>query len=138
MTGGTIELGAAPVVRADPRVRRTHLALHEAMVALCLADGYRAVTVDQLVERAGVTRATFYTHFRDKEHLLLAIAEQVVRDVLERFGQAGTDRLLMLSAAAGIATRISRPAQHSPAQRADTWCACVCGGTCVRVCVRRM
>lgn len=96
MTGGTIELGAAPVVRADPRVRRTHLALHEAMVALCLADGYRAVTVDQLVERAGVTRATFYTHFRDKEHLLLAIAEQVVRDVLERFGQAGTDRLLML------------------------------------------
>lgn len=91
MTGGTIELD-----RADPRVRRTHLALHEAMVELCLEAGYRAVTIDLLVERAGVTRATFYTHFRDKEHLLLAIAEQVVRDVLDRFQHGAGDRLVAL------------------------------------------
>ncbi|HAP76361.1 MAG TPA: TetR/AcrR family transcriptional regulator [Acidimicrobiaceae bacterium] len=92
MTGGTIEL-----VRTDPRVRRTHRALHDAMVALCLLDGFRSVTVDQLVEHAGVTRATFYTHFRDKEHLLLALAEQVVGDVLDRFQQAdGGDRLQLL------------------------------------------
>ena len=100
MTGGIITLGradaGAAVAHADPRVRRTHRSLHDAMVALCLEVGYRAITVDQLVERAGVTRATFYTHFRDKEHLLLAIAEQVVRDVLDRFQHAGTDRLLML------------------------------------------
>jgi AcrR family transcriptional regulator len=45
-----------------------------------------------------VTRATFYTHFRDKEHLLAAIADQVVADVLERFEQQGPaiDRLQML------------------------------------------
>lgn len=100
MTGGTItELSALPLVvapRPDPRVRRTHRALHDAMVALCLQDGYRSVTVDQLVERAGVTRATFYTHFRDKEHLLAAIADQVVEDVLERFQQPGVDRLQVL------------------------------------------
>ena len=41
MTGGTIayqpELAPAIAVpRPDPRVRRTHLALHQAMVALCL------------------------------------------------------------------------------------------------------
>jgi AcrR family transcriptional regulator len=101
MTGGTItELSALPLVvvpRPDPRVRRTHRALHDAMVALCLEVGYRAVTIEQLVERAGVTRATFYTHFRDKEHLLAAIAEQVVEDVLERFQQhVGADRLQML------------------------------------------
>lgn len=85
--------------RADPRVLRTHRALHEAMVALCLEVGYRSVTIDQLVERAGVTRATFYTHFRDKEHLLAAIADQVVADVLDRFqqqGEAGADRLQAL------------------------------------------
>lgn len=90
MTGGTI---------VDPRVLRTHRALHDAMVALCLEVGYRAVTIDQLVERAGSTRATFYTHFRDKEHLLAAIADQLVADVLDRFEQQGTvpsDRLLML------------------------------------------
>ena len=90
MTGGTI---------VDPRVLRTHRALHEAMVALCLEVGYRAVTIDQLVDRAGTTRATFYTHFRDKENLLAAIADQLVADVLDRFEQQGTvpaDRLLML------------------------------------------
>ncbi|MEQ1699872.1 MAG: helix-turn-helix domain-containing protein [Ilumatobacteraceae bacterium] len=100
MTGGTIaELNALTVpfgARPDPRVRRTHRSLHEAMVALCLQHGYRSVTIDQLVERAGVTRATFYTHFRDKEHLLAAIADQVVEDVLERFQQPGVDRLQVL------------------------------------------
>ncbi|MDP2293607.1 MAG: TetR/AcrR family transcriptional regulator [Actinomycetota bacterium] len=91
MTGGTI---------ADPRVLRTHRALHDAMVALCLEVGYRSITIDQLVERAGTTRATFYTHFRDKEHLLAAIAAQVVADVLDRFeqqdGAAPVDRLHVL------------------------------------------
>lgn len=100
MTGGTIteltSLALAEPTRPDPRVRRTHRALHEAMVALCLEVGYRSVTIDQLVERAGVTRATFYTHFRDKEHLLAAIADQVVEDVLERFQQPGVDRLQVL------------------------------------------
>ena len=106
MPGGTIIVQPAPpvlpptdaVARPDPRVLRTHRALHDAMVVLCLEDGYRSVTVDQLVERAGVTRATFYTHFRDKEHLLTAIADQVVADVLDRFQQAdaGADRLRML------------------------------------------
>ena len=100
MTGGTITELSAPTPALDPRpgprVRRTHRALHEAMVALCLQDGYRSVTIDQLVKRAGVTRATFYTHFRDKEHLLAAIADQVVEDVLERFQQPGVDRLHVL------------------------------------------
>ena len=100
MTGGTIteltSLAIPDAARPDPRVRRTHRALHDAMVALCLQDGYRSVTIDQLVERAGVTRATFYTHFRDKEQLLAAIADQVVEDVLERFQQPGVDRLQVL------------------------------------------
>ncbi len=103
MTGGTIayqpELAPAIAVpRPDPRVRRTHLALHQAMVALCLEVGYRSVTIDQLVDLAGVTRATFYTHFRDKEHLLAAIADQVVVDVLDRFQQSAQagDRLQLL------------------------------------------
>ena len=88
--------GGIEVIERDPRVRRTHQALHEAMVELCLRDGYRAVTVDTLVERAGVTRATFYTHFRDKEQLLLAIADEVVGDVLERFEAGLGDRLVAL------------------------------------------
>jgi len=69
------------------------------MVAMCLEVGYRSVTIDHLVDRAGVTRATFYTHFRDKEQLLAAIADQVAVDVLDRFQQQaefGADRLQML------------------------------------------
>lgn len=66
------------------------------MVALCLEVGYRAITVDQLVERCWVTRLTFYTHFRDKEHSRRPLPSRSRGDVLDRFQHAGTDRLLML------------------------------------------
>ncbi|MBL0205741.1 MAG: helix-turn-helix transcriptional regulator [Candidatus Microthrix sp.] len=47
----------------EERVRRTKTALREAMVALVLEQGYDAVTVEALVERAGVTRAAFAAYF---------------------------------------------------------------------------
>jgi AcrR family transcriptional regulator len=54
----------------DPRVRRTVLALREALVALVAERDYQTVTVTDLVERAGLHRATFYRHFDDKDELL--------------------------------------------------------------------
>jgi AcrR family transcriptional regulator len=38
--------------------------------------GVRAVGVDELVDRAGVAKATFYHHFPSKEDLVLAFLEQ--------------------------------------------------------------
>jgi AcrR family transcriptional regulator len=55
----------------DRRVQRTRRLLHEAFISLILERGYSAVTIRDVVERAGVGRSTFYTHFADLEEVLV-------------------------------------------------------------------
>ena len=54
----------------DRRVRRTRRLLREALLALVVEKGYDRVTVQDVLDRADLGRATFYAHFRDKEDLL--------------------------------------------------------------------
>ena len=54
----------------DRRVRRTRLALREALVLLVAERGWDAVSVQDLCNRADVGRSTFYLHFQSKEDLL--------------------------------------------------------------------
>jgi AcrR family transcriptional regulator len=56
----------------DPRLVRTHERLREALLSLTLEYGWDGVSVQQVCERAGVGRSTFYVHFADREDLLLA------------------------------------------------------------------
>ncbi len=55
----------------DRRVRRTRRALREALIALMLERGWDSVSVQDICDRAEVGRSTFYTHFADKEELLV-------------------------------------------------------------------
>jgi AcrR family transcriptional regulator len=55
----------------DRRIQRTRGALHEALIALVLEMPYDAITVQQILDRANVGRSTFYTHFQDKDELLM-------------------------------------------------------------------
>jgi AcrR family transcriptional regulator len=56
--------------KIDPRVKRTRLLLEQAFMELIQEKGFQAVTVQDITERAGVNRATFYAHFADKYALL--------------------------------------------------------------------
>jgi len=56
----------------DRRVERTRQQLQDALHALILEHGYDAITVQNIIDRANVGRATFYAHFQDKESLLLS------------------------------------------------------------------
>lgn len=69
--------------RRDRRVVRSRRLLQEALVALILERGYTAVTVQAVLDRADVGRATFYAHFTSKETLLLSIFEEL-RESLHR------------------------------------------------------
>ena len=84
----------------DRRVARTRRKLQAAVVELSLDKGFQNVTVDHILERAGITRTTFYAHFRDREQLLTSVAEQVIDDVLERFvgdpAERDGERVLLL------------------------------------------
>ncbi|MEY9871707.1 AcrR family transcriptional regulator [Streptacidiphilus sp. MAP12-33] len=50
-------------VRTDPRVTRTTAALRRAVVELASQRPVSRITVAELAERAGVTRATFYNRY---------------------------------------------------------------------------
>ncbi len=56
----------------DRRVKRTRRLLRDALLALVLERGWEEVKVLDVCERADVGRSTFYTHFADKEALLLS------------------------------------------------------------------
>jgi len=62
----------------DPRVRRTRLALQNAIKALAQEQDYETVTISDLTLRAGVNRATFYQHFKAKEDVLASIVEDLI------------------------------------------------------------
>src|SRR5881396_2641445 len=61
----------------DRRVQRTRKLLQDALVSLMIEQGYEATTVQDIIDRANVGRATFYAHFADKETLLVSRLEDL-------------------------------------------------------------
>src|ERR1700685_3333249 len=54
----------------DPRIRRTRLALQQALGRLLETKEFDAISVQEIAEAAAVNRATFYDHYTDKFALL--------------------------------------------------------------------
>lgn len=59
-----------PETREDLRVQRTRKLLRDALIALTVEQGFNAVTVRDITQRAQVNRSTFYRHYIDKHDLL--------------------------------------------------------------------
>src|SRR5262245_44384316 len=62
--------------KTDARVRRTRDALGDALVALMQEKAFETITVQEVLDRAHVSRSTFYTHYSDKDDLLMSDAEE--------------------------------------------------------------
>jgi AcrR family transcriptional regulator len=62
--------------KEDQRVRRTRDQLGDALVELLVQKPFDDITVQDILDRAGVSRSTFYTHYRDKNDLFLSDAEE--------------------------------------------------------------
>ena len=54
----------------DRRVKRTRAAIQAALLSLMTEKSYESISVQDIIDRADVGRATFYNHFADKEDLL--------------------------------------------------------------------
>ena len=52
--------------KLDLRIKKTYLALHDALTQLLLEKRFDDITVNLLCERAMIRRTTFYKHFADK------------------------------------------------------------------------
>src|SRR5215216_6498095 len=76
------------VVEASQRTR-----LLGALGAVVADKGYAGATIDDIVRGAGVSKQTFYEHFRDKEDCFLAAYEESSDQLLARLrdAHAGAD-----------------------------------------------
>lgn len=63
--------------KIDSRVRQTRAALLSALPALMIERGYERITIQNVLERADVGRATFYAHFDSKDDLLAGSVENL-------------------------------------------------------------
>lgn len=61
----------------DPRIARSTHALGRALVELLQERDFADITVQSILDRAGVGRATFYAHYRNKEDVLHSAYERV-------------------------------------------------------------
>ena len=73
-----------PEEKLDPRVKRTRNLLEHAFLDVTAEKGFQAVSVQDITERAGVNRATFYAHFPDKYALLDYSVRQGFRQEIEK------------------------------------------------------
>ncbi len=73
-----------PEEKLDPRVKRTRQLLERSFLEVVTEKGFQAVTVQDITEKAGVNRATFYAHFPDKYALLDYSIRQGFRQELEK------------------------------------------------------
>lgn len=62
-------------VKVDRRVLRTRDTLGDALIALMQEKAFDEITVQEVLDRAGVGRSTFYAHYRDKDDLFLSDVE---------------------------------------------------------------
>ena len=83
----------------DRRVQRTQELLRAALMSLIQEKGFESLSVQNIIDRANVGRATFYAHFDSKEDLLASGIEGLRASLRERQRQA-------LSAATGADDRL--------------------------------
>src|ERR1051325_1843295 len=62
--------------KTDARVRRTCDALGDALIALMQEKPFDTITVQDVLDRAHVSRSTFYSHYSDKDDLLMSDADE--------------------------------------------------------------
>src|SRR5271167_398356 len=72
--------------RTETRRRRKAERPHEILEAAFTEfsrNGYAQTTLDQIAERAGVTKGTIYVYFDNKEHLFISMVHELMKVTLD-------------------------------------------------------
>ena len=65
-------MSASRIPAKDRRIQKTRDLLHRALAGLIREKPYDSISVKEILDRANVGRSTFYTHFGDKDELLVS------------------------------------------------------------------
>ena len=99
--------------------------------ALFLAKGIAGTSLDDVTQRAGVSKGLFYLYFSSKEDLVLALREQFSRALAERM-RAAAEAVPASTGPASTGPASTAPIGTAPASTASGWAdrldACVQAG----------
>jgi AcrR family transcriptional regulator len=98
----------------DRRSQRTRQQLSAALVALMGEQRYDEITVQAIIDRANVGRSTFYSHYLDKDDLLVSNVSAVLDLLKQQMERHAHDRSPPLS----IAPLLQHVQQHAPLYKA--------------------
>src|SRR5580700_21878 len=71
-------LETRPEVRRRRKAERPQEILEAAFVEFS-RNGYASTALDQIAERAGVTKGTIYVYFENKEHLFISMVRELTK-----------------------------------------------------------
>lgn len=99
--------------KQDRRSQRTRRLVNAAMMDLLREKRYKAITVQDLLDRADIGRSTFYTHYFDKADVLASLIEQIVETLSRQFSQEKSEGIIPSLALFRLAAYCPR---HQPFQ----------------------
>ena len=74
--------------KADRRSQRTHRLVSSAFSELLIEKSYDEILVQDILDRAGIGRTTFYAHYFDKEDVLDSMTEQQLEIFMEQIAHS--------------------------------------------------
>jgi len=76
--------------KQDRRSQRTRQLVSSAMMELLSEKRYEAITVQDILDRAGIGRTTFYSHYFDKEDVHASMMEQMLESMSRQLSERHT------------------------------------------------
>lgn len=78
--------------RTDPRIVRTKRLIEQAFLSVLEEKNFESLSVQDITERAGINRVTFYAHYCDKFILLAELLRRYFETELDKYGLLGSSR----------------------------------------------
>ncbi len=99
--------------KTDPRIERTQQMLWAALMRLIEEKGFDAISVGDITKQAGLNRATFYLHYRDKQDLLIQGSETVLNRLVALGGPVDPGNLKLDEPPRQLVVLFSHVAEHA-------------------------
>lgn len=82
--------------KLDPRAERSREWMRNALLQLIQEKGYQRISISEITDRAGLSRPTFYLHYKSKDDILIECLVRMYECIMEEFSEnirnAGTEQ----------------------------------------------
>ncbi|MEY8462257.1 TetR/AcrR family transcriptional regulator [Streptococcus merionis] len=82
------------VKHPNRQARRTQSIIYQAFIDLLAEKNYNDITVQEIIDRADIGRATFYNHYASKDLLLEQLCQELFHHIFRHDSEIGPEEFL--------------------------------------------